>query len=136
MKSNVFEEAPELKCSVCKKHLEEAPENALIIGIKDLRSGFFKSVQACCKGECEKRIRDALRQDEKIFVLELSDLMNPNLFIRHLMNRLGEFYSMDAERSEEAFEDYKSIISGIYPYIARSMSKEEIMEAKQKEIVL
>ena len=135
VKSNVFDEPVEITCSVCKKELAEVPGKGLVISVRNLRTGRFKSVGTCCKGKCVESISRKLESDEILFKYELAELMNPNLFIRHLMNRVNDYYNMEADDNDEVFEDYKAIITGIYPYVAREMNEEEVRVAKSKRII-
>ena len=135
VKSNVFDEPVEIACSVCEKRLAEVPHDGLLVGVRDLRSGRLKSISTCCKGRCMESMQEMLEPDEMLSQQELSDLMNPNLFIRFLMNKFNEYCRTDLNRNEAVFEDYKAIITGIYPYVAREMNEEEVRTAKSKKII-
>ena len=76
-----------------------------------------------------------MKTNEFLYQHELSDLMNPNLFIRYLMKRFNEYHEMEEEKNEDVFEDYKAIITGIYPYVARQMNEEEVKKAKTTRIM-
>lgn len=135
VKSNVFDEPVEISCSVCEKRLAELPDDGLLVGVRDAGSGRLKSITTCCKGRCVESMLNTLKPDEILFQQELCDLMNPNLFIRFLMNKFNEHCRSGQERNEAVFEDYKAIITGIYPYVAREMDEEEVRTAKSKKII-
>lgn len=51
------------------------------------------------------------------------------------MKRFNEYHEMEEEKNEDVFEDYKAIITGIYPYVARQMNEEEVKKAKTTRIM-
>lgn len=124
-KSNVFSSESEIKCSVCGKNLMDEPEMALVNIIQNMQTNKIVYVKPCCKGACDKQIERMAKQGELSGWKDLTDMLNPYLYMKHIMSVMNSMDEGEGFENKEAFEDYKTLLLNLYPYIARDISEEE-----------
>lgn len=124
-KSNVFSNQSEIKCSVCGKSLMDKPSMSMINIIENINTNKIIAVKPCCKGKCDKIIEKTAKTNEISGWKDLTDFLNPYLYMKHIMAVFNSMYDGEGFENKEAFEDYKDLLLNVYPYIARNISDEE-----------
>ncbi|MBQ8662329.1 MAG: hypothetical protein IJ471_00565 [Eubacterium sp.] len=124
-KSNVFSNETAIKCSVCGKDLMLDPEMSLINIVQNMDTQKIISVKPCCKGRCDDIIQRSVKAREVSGWKDLTDFLNPYLYIKHIASVFNSTYTGAGFENQEAFEDYKKLILSTYPYVARDITEEE-----------
>lgn len=125
-RSNVFRTNEDLLCSHCGENLFEKIENATILIVTDDENSIV-AVKPCCKDACLTEVKSEFHDYNVSGRVELSDFMNPYIFLKHI------FFVFDGMRgrrlfaSNEAFEDYKSLVKKCYPFVSRDLTAEELL---------
>lgn len=127
--SNVYSNQSEIKCSVCGKDLMENPQMSMVNIIQNLDTQKIVSVKPCCKGTCDKIIEKTAKVRELSGWKDLTDFLNPYLYMKHIMSVLNSLHDEEGFENKEAFEDYKALVLNAYPYVTRDMSDEEKQSA-------
>lgn len=132
-KSDVLYESETVKCANCGKDLFESLSLSMVqIATND--NELITRVVPCCKGECDRKLKSLLRENEHDGWKDLEDFTNPYLFLKHIMSVLNCMYEDKGFENEEAFEAYKDLIIKCYPYISKSMTEKEKESARMSEI--
>lgn len=115
----------ELRCANCDKDLFEDPTSSIVVFLKE-KNGKFVDVYACCKDECDKKLlRSKGNSNHTSSWKDISDLVNPKLYLRQVFATMNTLRRED-KFTDEAFEDYKNILIQCSPYVMRSPSPEEL----------
>ena len=131
-KSNVFSNQSEIKCSVCGKNLMDNPGMSMVNIIQNMDTQKIICVKPCCKGRCDKVIGSATKPREVSGWKDITDFLNPYLYMKHIMSVMNSMQDGEGFENDEAFEDYKSLLLNVYPYVTRDLSDEE--KAKLKHL--
>lgn len=125
-KSNVFEKEEKVLCENCGKDLMLDPEMSMVQIVDDMTTKKITRIVPCCKGECDNLLKLRLEENESDGWKDLSEFINPILYLKHIMSVLNNMYDGIGFANEEAFEEYKSLVIRCYPYVTRDMTEEEI----------
>lgn len=124
-RSNVFKDFVDVKCSVCGKALMDDPEMSMVNIIQNVETRKIVHIKPCCKGNCDKIISKVAKKGEISGWKDLTDFLNPYLYMRHVMAVLNSMHEGCGFDNSEAFEDYKNLVLNVYPYITRNMTDDE-----------
>ncbi len=127
--SNVYSNPNSIKCGVCGKELMDNPSMSMINIIENMKTDKITKVIPCCKGVCDRKVQMAIKEDEVSGWKDITEFSNPYLYITNVMAVLNNMYDGKGFENKEAFEDYKSLLVKMYPYITRDMTEEELQEA-------
>lgn len=128
-KSNVIEGEIKLSCINCGTNLLENPRMAMVQIINGI-NGDITKVQPCCKGDCDKILLRELSQGEKDGWKELTEFLNPHLYLKHIIAMFNNMYAGVSFSNEQALENYKNLLINCYPYVSRNMNRSEDESAK------
>lgn len=134
IRSNVFADLEEIRCSLCGKNLSKVPSMGIVVGLRNIEKGTFTDVRVCCKNTCFQSIMATMNENEIITTQDLLDLMNPEIYMKTLMKSMNGFYKGKCVESERVFEDYKYLMLSIYPYVSRNLSEAELIQVEQIKI--
>lgn len=134
-KSNVFSNPEPIKCKCCGKDLTIDPEMSMIQIITNKNNQIVRFTP-CCKGQCDHRLQgDIDREKEYDGWQDLTNFLNPYLFIKHVMGIMNSMYEEKGFESSEAFEQYKDLIIKCYPYVTRDMDKKDLEEVRRDNMM-
>jgi|GEM_PF-2340702 len=125
-RSNVFRSNDDLLCSHCGESLFENFQNATILIVTDEENSIV-AVKPCCKEACLAELKSEFHGDNVSGQIQLSAFVNPYIFLKHI------FFVFDGMRgrrlfaSNEAFEEYKSLVKKCYPFVSRDLTAEELL---------
>lgn len=125
----MYENQEALVCANCGKNLFEDIEMSIVVFVRDRNTGDIVDIYTCCKGECDKILKNA--RARRIGVdgwKDLSDFVNPTLFLKHIMSMMNNMHE-GVKIKDEAFENYKNLILSVAPYVMREPSEKEKKEA-------
>lgn len=113
----------QLNCKVCEKDVIADSKNACLVWVENADHEVI-DVYVVHKGSCDQQIRDAVRQQGcQDFWLELDDLKNPILWMKHY----SDFMQMIQE-GHFCVDAVKSIINifwQFFPFISRQLTDKE-----------
>lgn len=131
-KSDVLYKSKTVKCSNCDKDLFESLSLSMVQIVTNDKDKVTKVVP-CCKGECDRKLKSLLKENEYDGWKDLEDFTNPYLFIKHIMSVLNCMYEDKGFENKDAFEAYKDLIIKCYPYVSRDMNDREKESATMSE---
>lgn len=134
-KSNVYCDEKEVKCCVCGKTLVNDIAGSMINIIQDSESQKIIAIKPCCKGKCDQAISSALGKNETTGWKEFRTFTNPHLYLKHIMSVINNMFEGQVFANEEAFEEYKSLVIAMYPYVTRNLSEEEVQTAIMENMI-
>lgn len=133
--SNIYPNEVEIKCSVCGKNLMEDPGMSMVNIIENLDTQKIVRVKPCCKGACDKIVEKTAKSRELSGWKDLSDFLNPYLYIKHIMSVFNSMNDGKGFENVEAFEDYKQFLLNVYPYVTRDLSDKEKQDAVMSNLM-
>ncbi len=125
--AKIFADAPSLQCRVCKKELFEQDDPGVITLWNKIRKDWdaenkrYEHIFWTCRGHCDSVVSHAVRSNRKDVVdgwEDISDVMMPTIFIKWVMSTFNELRD-GVEYSDEAFDNLKTFMLSIYPYVCR-----------------
>lgn len=129
-KSNIFSNNETLKCVVCGKNLMDNIKMSMVQIITDENDQIVR-VLPCCKGECDHRLQDEIKDYEGDGFRDLSTFINPYLYIKNLMQIMDRMFEGKGFANQEAFDTYSDLILNCYEYVSRNLNEEEKEAAKK-----
>lgn len=118
-------EADEIVCSHCGKKLMENVGMSMI-SIVSNNDGKVVAFNPCCKGACDKALKiKGMSNDWK----ELGELANPYGYLKYFMAVLNNEHEGGVFANEESFDNFKSLMISLYPYVTRDLTESEIESA-------
>jgi hypothetical protein len=128
--AKIFADNVDLKCDYCGKSLL-SPEPHGIIALwhpyddTDDRRDRTEHIYFACKGHCDNRLRDPLRESQMIDGWEdISDLVIPTVYLRWVMGLLNELHG-GHNYSPQAFDKTKDLLLNLFPMVCRHLSDED-----------
>jgi hypothetical protein len=126
--AKIFAEEPTLNCHYCGADLlHPNPTGNIVIwhSYSDKRKNHVAELYWCCKGNCDHRLRALHCSDELVDGWEdIADVAIPIAFARWVMVCLNELHRGDTY-SLDAFDNLKTLMLTIYPYVARHPTQAE-----------
>src|SRR5260370_10788096 len=109
-----------LECPVCKKNVFIEPSKSLICIWQDSERHIY-DVYACCKGSCDRFLRESYKKDRRFDGwIDLSDVVIPTLFLRKLITFMRNIHA-GRKVEEEAFNNFQDIMIHAFPFVARHL---------------
>lgn len=133
-KSNIFSNNETINCVVCNKNLLEDVKKSMVQIITDENDNIVR-VLPCCKGECDHKLQDEIKDSEGDGFRDLSTFVNPYLYIKNVMQMIDRMFEGKGFANQEAFDDYSDLILNCYSYITRDLTEEEKVEAKKANML-
>ncbi len=127
--SNIFDKIEPVKCVLCGKNLIN-DIGLSMVQIRTDDSGKITKVIPCCKGECDRKLKSDMDNNEHDGWKDLSEFTNPFLFMKHIMSVINSMYDKEGFANKEAFETYKELVLNCYPYVTRNLTDTEAQTAK------
>ena len=131
--AKIFVEPPSLKCKVCEKELFEQDDQGVITLWSKMRSDYvnekehFEGVYWTCRGRCDDALSHTIRASHDDLIdgwEDISDVMMPTIYIKWVMSITNQLRD-GVTYSDEAFENLKSFMIAIFPYISRNLTNKE-----------
>lgn len=129
-RSNVFQKEKIIKCDYCGKNLLNDAPLSMIQIITNSTDNKILRIHTCCKGNCDRVLLKKLKHNESDGWKDLTDFLNPHLYLKNIMAMLNNMYEEMQFENLEAFEKYKELLINCYPYVSRNLSEKELSEAK------
>tara|TARA_R110002012_G_scaffold56749_3_gene145790 strand:- start:589 stop:1548 length:960 start_codon:yes stop_codon:yes gene_type:complete len=131
--AQIFSEAPKLNCKVCNKELFKQDNKGIIQLWHKSRKDYANEPKRCeyifwtCRGYCDDALSRHIRKQRNDIVdgwEDISDVMMPTIFIKWVMSTFNGLRD-GTEYSDEAFENLKTFMIKVYPYICRHLTDNE-----------
>ena len=121
-----------LTCEICDKDLLKESITKPFSGILvwgerwDLDDAPIEFAGAVCKGDCDRDLRARLN-DRKIMTKweDVGDLVNPAIFMKHMMGQMNTARSNKEKYTDEAFEKTKEMLISISQRVLREITGED-----------
>ncbi|EHI9241255.1 restriction endonuclease [Vibrio vulnificus] len=131
--ARIFVDEPSLSCKICKKELFDQDDKGIVTLWSKLRTDYenepktFEYVYWTCRGRCDDVLRHVVRNKNPNVIdgwEDISDVMMPTIFIKWVMSIMNEIKA-GVIYSDEAFENLKTFMLNVFPYISRHLTDKE-----------
>ena len=131
--ARIFSEDPKLHCKVCDKELFEQDDKGIIQLWHKIRVDYENEPKRCeyvywtCRGHCDDVLARHIRKQRTNVSdgwEDISDVLMPTVFIKWVMSTFNELRD-GVEYSDEAFDNLKTFMIKVYPYICRHLTDNE-----------
>lgn len=123
-KSNIFSNNETINCVLCGRNLMDDIKKSMVQIITDKEDKIIR-VLPCCKGECDHKLQEAIKDDEGDGFRDLITFVNPYLYIKNISQMMDRMFEGKGFANQEAFDTYSALILNCYQYIARDLTEEE-----------
>lgn len=129
----IFADEPSLQCVICNKEMFEQDDPGVITLWHKIREDWdaekkrYEYVYWTCRGHCDDALSHRVRSIRKDVIdgwEDISDVMMPTIYIKWVMSTFNELRS-GVEYSDEAFENIKTFLLNVYPYVCRHLTEKE-----------
>ncbi len=126
--ATLFSDSGNLPCEYCKRNLLEPQPHGIVTSYEPMESRETVELLWCCKGNCDRQLeRLMLERDLVSSWRDISDLTIPTVFIAWVMATLNQIHS-GAGWSEKAFDQAKTLMLKVFPYVSRHLTEDEKSE--------
>ncbi|MBO1386638.1 hypothetical protein BVJ60_18015 [Vibrio cholerae] len=131
--AKIFSDKPSLKCHICDNELFDKEDKGIVTLWEVMRTDYssqpkqVEHVFWTCRGRCDDLLgvrMNKLRDDLLDGWEDIGDVMIPTIYIKWQMSLLNQLKD-GVIYSDEAFENIKTFLISIFPYVSRHLTDKE-----------
>ena len=137
----IFNEKPSLKCHVCDTELLEKESKGIVVFWEAIDKNYTSTnhieyIRWICKGRCDDVMKNRIRVLNSNLIdrwEDIPDVVIPTKYIQWVMTIFNQQHQ-GVVYSDKAFDDLKTFMIRIFPYVSRHLTNKE--EERMKDLAM